>query len=91
MHHQAHIQGEVGVPVERGIEKRAEGRDAPDQPRHLTVGHIQKRGQKQDRRRLTKSTHGEQRGRPGIHGETEEGEHIRREAGGSETPDDMAQ
>jgi hypothetical protein len=77
---QAHVEGEIGIAVERRIEEGPESRDAADAARHLTIGHVEKAREKEHRRRPAKTPRGKPSGRPGIHAEPQEREHVRRKA-----------
>lgn len=91
MDHEAQVQGEIGIAVERGIEESAERSHATDAARHLTIRHIQKAGKEENRRALAKMAHCEAGRRPRIHGQAEKREHVGSKSRGGETAYHMAQ
>src|ERR1700735_3226894 len=91
MDDETHVEGEIGVTVERGIKKCSECGDPAHAACHLTIGHIEECGKKQNSGSLAKPAHREQGRGPGIHSEAEKREHVRGDTGGGKTADDVAQ
>ena len=88
---QAHVQGHIGVTVERGIVERAESGDTILAARNLAIEHVEKTGEEDDDGAGAEVADGEIRGGSEIDDQAKESEEIRIDTGGGQRTDDTVE